>query len=218
MRAALAVGLVLLPAALAAGEHAARGLIGTAIEFDRRSERHGPGAWIKDPHRQPFANPELHGLGLREVRQGQDVYRWLERPLYIVHNYFCSSTAYGATVPDRCDAVAFVLRPPPAGAPNEQYAGELGRVEGDFGSIEPHPTLPLFATILVGWSDRGWSDEHALVAVHDLAGRALCPPAPIDLAPADADVWAKLPVAGAWLTCPGGRRVEVPAWDSEERE
>jgi len=147
------------------------------------------------------------------VRQGQDVYRWRDRPLSIVHNYFCSSSASGATMPDRCDAVAFVLRTPGPDEDRTDYADELGRVKGDFGAVEPHPTLPIFAAVLYGWSDRGQDDVGALVSVHDLAGRALCRRRYVDLGTEAGEVWPKLPIAGGVLACPGGERVKVPAWD-----
>ena len=210
MSAALVL-LLVLPCPVR--EEARRDTIGEAIEVDRYHQILSPGPWSYDRKRQRFANPELGGLGLRSVRQGQDVYRWRDRPLSIVHNYFCSSSASGATMPDRCDAVAFVLRAPGPDEDSSEYADELGRVKGDFGTVEPHPTLPIFAAVLYGWSDQGQDDGGALLSVHDLAGRTLCPRRYVDLGTEAGEVWPKLPIAGGLLACPGGNRVKVPAWD-----
>lgn len=219
---ALAVaGLVLLPATATAGPEGKteRGTIGASIEYERYveecvggPERSGGGK------RQPFAGTMYAGTRWRDVRQGQAVYRWSERSLYLIHDFFCTTSAVGATLPWSCEATAFIVR---AGPPLQEHGGRLaddlvGKLDGDFGDVEPHPTLPIFLAVRYGWGEKGWSDEEALVSVHDLSGGTLCPKtALVVVGGTGQDIWASVKVDGARLVCPGGRRVSIPAWPGE---
>jgi len=211
-------GLILLgvPALAAAQGKTERGTIADSIEYTRYVEEWvgGPERW-DEGRRQPFAGTLYHGTRWRDVRQGQAVYRWRERPLYLIHDFFCTSPAVGATMPYTCEATAFVVK---AGPPLPEHGGRLeddliAQVEGDFGDVEPHPMLPVFASIRYGWNEKGWSDEEAMVSVHDFSGRMLCPKATLVVLDASGQgIWNKLKVEKGLLACPGGSRVKIPPW------
>lgn len=206
-----ALAMTLLAAGLS-GPGVERGFIGTDIEFERHVEEM-TGGQDRLPM-VPFEGSDYAGKLWRDVRQGHAVYHWPERRLYVIHDFFCTSDATGATMPYSCEAVAMVLRAAPPD--DEGRVGEemLAEVKGDFGAIEPHPALPIFAALRPGSCDDhgGRCDEGAMVSVHDMAGLQLCPRAAIPLLPASEGLWSELKVEDGQLRCPGGTRARVPSW------
>jgi hypothetical protein len=64
-----------------------------------------------------------------------------------------------------------------------------------------------------GWGEKGWSDEEALVSVHDVSGGTLCPKTAVMMVgETGQDIWNSVRIDGAQLLCPGGRRASIPAW------
>jgi hypothetical protein len=193
-----------------------RGIIGTDIEFARYVEETRGGQGSR-PQLVPFEGSSYTGTLWRDVRQGQAVYHWRARRIYLIHDFFCTSDATGATMPYRCEAAVIILQAPAPGA-EDAYEDELAApMKGDFGEVDPHPTLPLFAAVRAGWCDDhgGWCDEGAMISVHDLYGRMLCRKAalPLLLPVWHGSVWTEaLKVSKGKLTCPDGRRVPVTGW------
>jgi len=112
------------------------------------------------------------------VMQGQTTFRHREKPLWLVHNFYCTQPAMTAEMPWDCAGVLFILEgivPRAQGHAREEDgfalvdAKDEVRIEGDFHAVEPHPDLPIFAAIREG---RG--DSPARVTVHHFDGRTLC--------------------------------------------
>jgi hypothetical protein len=184
-----------------------RGTIGESIEYERYSEYYRPGHTLLDTDRVPFAWAFQHTF--KEVRQGQAVYRWRERPLWLVHNFSGTRPTAGAEMPLDYQARVFIIQTAASGgrASPSAVTSEVD-VQGNFEAVEPHPTLPLFAAIRYGCCD-----DLSLVSVYDLSGTALCPEASYYLGnDTGHDIWKKLPIEEGKLTCPDERRVPVPDW------
>jgi len=184
-----------------------RGAIGGSIDFERYSEYYRPGHTLLDPDRVPFAG--VFQDTFKEVRQGQAVYRWRERPLWLVHNFSGRRPTAGAEMPLDYQAKVFIIRTAASGgrASPSAVASEV-TVEGNIEAVEPHPALPVFAAIRYGCCD-----DLSLVAVYDLRGKALCPEVSYYLGnDTGHDVWKKLPIEKGMLTCPDKKPVPVPEW------
>lgn len=153
--------------------------------------------------RSPFPSPFYEASRHRaEVMQGVAVFRYRDRPLWLVHNFYCTTPALAAQMPWTCEATVHVSW-------DRGKDGGGARVDGNFDLVRPHPTEPLFATLSLGCCGA----EH-LVAVYDMAGRRLCPERKVDMGAEDpgASVWDHVRVEGNSMACPAAPASRVPGW------
>lgn len=167
--------------------------------------------------RHPFRGVSYSNTRHRDaVMQGQSTFRHRERPLWLVHNFFCSQSAEGANLPWQCEATVFVLEgtAPVPGERREEDGFVLVdeeasvEIEGDFEAIEPHPSLPLFAAIRYGCCD-----SPARVSVHHFDGRTMCRTRDLHLGYSgyQGEPWTKIQVANDVVQCPDGSRAPMAA-------
>lgn len=188
-----------------------KGELGPWTYEDFREEYYRSDALAR--RRQPFRGVSYAGGRHRYgVMQGQSVFRHRERPLWLVHNLYCTQLAMTAEVPWECEASVFVLegtRPEPEARREDGYtvlyADHEVEIEGDFEAIEPHPTQPLFAALRYGCCD-----SPVRVSVHHFDGRTLCAVRELPYYPEwRGQPWETIGVDAKAVKCPDGTRVPL---------
>jgi hypothetical protein len=193
-----------------------KGTIGASIAYEEFREIYDRSQDLAQ-RRHPFAGGDYVSRPYRAaVMQGQAVFRYRERPLWLVHNFFCWQMAGTAEMPWSCESTVFILK---GGHPvTDRPSGERPRwttesgftlldpedsaeVSGDFDAIEPHPGRPLFAAI-----QRGCCGSESRVSIHDFDGRTLCAPSRLLIGWDGVGTWDKVRIEKGQVYCPDGTR------------
>ena len=205
-----------------------KGKIGASIEYEDFREIYDRSRDLAQ-RRHPFDGSDYASRPYRvTVMQGQAVFRYRERPLWLLHNFFSWQMAGTAEMPWSCESTVFVLKGghPVTDRPASErpWRAEEGRftlldpedsaeVSGDFDAIEPHPSQPLFAAI-----QRGCCGSESRVSIHDFEGRALCAPSNLLIGwdyktPDQPDVgtWDRVRIEKGRVYCPDGTRASIEA-------
>jgi len=198
-----------------------KGTIGTSIAYEEFREIYD-GSQDLAQRRHPFAGSDYVSRPHRAaVMQGQAVFRYRERPLWLVHNFFCWQMAGTAEMPWSCESTVYILkgghpvtdRPPserPGSATENGFTlldpEDSDEVSGDFDAIAPHPGQPLFAAI-----QRGCCGSESRVSIHDFEGRTLCAPSNLLIDWDDSATWDRVRIEKAQVYCPDGTRASIEA-------
>lgn len=211
-----------------------KGTIGASIDYEDFREIYYRSRDL-EKRRHPFDGSEYASRPYRvELMQGQAVFRYRERRLWLVHNFFCWQMAGTAQMPWSCEATVFILkggRPvtdrPPSEQPRRHEEGgftlldpeDSAEVSGDFDAVDPHPSQPLFGTV-----QRGCCGSESRVSIHHLDGRRLCWPSDLligwDSESPDnpgAGTWDKVRIEKGRVYCPDGTRVSIEPAVSENQ-
>ena len=215
-------------------QHLKRGTIGSAIDYEdfREIYRRSPELARR---RQPYAGVDYLVQPHRaELMQGQAVFTYRAEARVLVHNFFCWQLAGTAQMPWSCESRVFVLTGgrPVTERPRSEWprqteesgftlldAEDEAQLSGDFDTVQPHPSQPLFATIQLGCCG-----SPSRVAVHDFRGRTLCPADELLIGlsyraggpDSPTGVWDKLGVEGGRVYCPDGRRTSIETAVAED--
>jgi hypothetical protein len=199
-----------------------KGKIGASIAYEELREIYDQSRDLAQ-RRHPFAGSDYVAHPYRAaVMQGQAVFHYRERPLWLVHNFFCWQMAGTAEMPWSCESTVYVLkgghpvtdRPPserPGSATENGFTlldpEDSAEVSGDFDAIEPHPGQPLFAAI-----QRGCCGSESRVSIHDFEGRTLCAPSNLLIGWNDSvGTWDKVRIEKGQVYCPDGTRASIEA-------